>query len=152
MDFTWEGGRWSYSDEGEAFNLVVRNKNGIYEKLTYLTCDLAEEMLGVYLAPDGNQKKQIEVMRKKSTSWVHCMREGALRDFEAWGTLNTTILKSLEYPLVATTLTKQEVKHVLAPALSSGLQSSGFGQLFPWAILYALTDMQGMGVTNLYHK
>ena len=80
------------------------------------------------------------------------MSEGALRDFEAWNALNTTIMKTLEYPLVATTLSRKEIKHVLAPALTVGLQTSGFGKSFPRKILYAPTSIQGMGVTNLFHK
>ena len=109
-------------------------------------------MLGVYLAPNRKETKQIKVMRAKATEWGMHMSKGALRDFEAWNALNTTILKSLEYPLVATTLSRKEIKHVLAPALSAGLQTSGFGKSFPQKILYAPTSIQGMGVTNLFHK
>lgn len=152
VHFTWKGGRWSYSNEGDAFDLIVRNKDGEYERLNYLTSDIAKEMLGVYLAPDGNEKEQISVMREKSEQWGNHIREGRLRDFEAWSALNTTILKSLEYPLVATTLSKKEIKHVLAPALQSGLQAAGIGKSFPRDILYAPSSMQGMGVSNLYHK
>ena len=152
VTFTWNGGRWSYSDEGQAFDLIVRNKDGVHEKLKYLTSDLAMEMLGVYLAPDGNEREQISQMRQKSELWGTYMQEGTLRDFEAWNALNTTILKSLEYPLVATSLCKKAIKHVLSPALCSGLQSAGFGKSFPRDILYAPSDMQGLGVTNLYHK
>ena len=152
VGFTWKGRCWKYSDEGDSFDLIVRNKDGIYESLKYLTCNLAREMLGIYLAPNGKETKQIEVMRAKATEWGMYMSEGALRDFEAWNALNTTIMKTLEYPLVATTLSRKEVKHVLAPALSAGLQTLGFGKSFPPKILYAPMSIQGMGVTNLFHK
>ena len=109
-------------------------------------------MLGVHLAPDGSQHKQIEIMRRKLFQRGEYIRDRALRDFEKWTALNTTIMKSLEYPLVATTLSRKNVTFIMAPAITAGLQSSGFGKSFPREILYAPPSTQGMGVTNLFHK
>ena len=151
VDFKWKQGKWSYSDEGVDQRLTVRNKDGQVENLKYLTCDVAKEMLGVYIAPNGAQTKQAMEMRKKAAQWGLHIKAGSLRRYESWVTLNTTILKSLEYPLAATTLAADELHSIIAPALIPGLQSSGFGKSFPRAILYAPFDAQGMGVHNLYH-
>ena len=151
VDFKWNNGRWSYSDEGHCLGLEVRNRDGVTEKLKYLTCDIAKEMLGVYIAPDGNQSKQMEVMRKKAVTWGNYMKEGSLRHYESWVTLNTTIIKSLEYPLAATTLSQSELRHIVSPAINSGLHCSGFGKHFPRSILYAPYSAQGMALPNLFH-
>ena len=149
--FHWKQGKWKCIDEGSAFDLRVRNKNGIEESLKYLPGHEAREMLGVYIAPSGQQSKQIEEMKKKATAWGRLVTKGSLLHHEAWTTLNTTILKSLEYPLAATSLSKTDLRGVVAPALTAGLQASGLSHSFPRAILYAPATAQGLGVQNLFH-
>ena len=81
------------------------------------------------------QKKGMTI---KSTECGNYMQEGLLKYHKAWTTMNTTtIMKSLEYPLAATTLSKTDIRGILAPALLPGLQGSGFGKSFPPAVLYA---------------
>ena len=108
-------------------------------------------MLGVFLAPTGQQEDQKTHMTNKSKEWGQYIKDGALRNYEAWNALNTTILKSLEYPLAATTLKATELRGIFAPALKAGLQASGFGYSFPRAILYGPYSAQGLGMHNLYH-
>ena len=151
VSFHWKHGRWKFVDEGSVFDLRVRNKHGIIESLEYLPGHEAKEMLGVYIAPSGNQTKQITEMKKKAATWGHHIRQGSLLHHETWITLNTTILKSLEYPLAATSLSKTELRGIVAPALTAGLRASGFNHSFPRAILYAPPSAQGLGVQNLFH-
>ena len=151
VEFTWHRGRWTYSNQGNQFVLEVRNKNKEVEKIKYLTCDIAQEMLGIYIAPDGNHSKQFEVMRQKATTWGYHIKKGTLTSEVTWTAMNTTILKSLEYPLAATTFSEDELTSILAPALLSGLPSSGLCRTFPRAILYGPPQVQGLGVHNLYH-
>jgi len=152
VDFTWNQGRWKYSDDGDQFNLTVRDKHGTDQTLKYLQSHEAREMLGVFLAPNGQQEDQKVYMKNKSTEWGQYIKEGALRNYEAWNALTTTILKSLEYPLAATTFTATELRGILAPALKAGLHASGFGHSFPRAIIYGPYSAQGLGMHNLYHS
>ena len=151
VQFTWNRGRWQYSDQGEQFQLKVRDKDGKQKILKYLPSDIAQEMLGVFIAPDGNQRKQFEVMRKKAETWGNYIGKGTLTPDVCWNALNTTIVKTLEYPLAATTFTKSELTKIIAPALKTGLPSSGICRSFPRAILYGSKSTQGLEVNNLYH-
>ena len=151
VEFTWHRGRWKYSNQRHQFDLKVRDKTGEEQSIKYLPCDAAQEMLGVFLAPDGNQRKQFAVMREKATTWGQYIGKGTLTPDISWTALNTTILKSLEYPLAATTFSQQELTSIIAPALTSGLPSCRLCQSFPRAILYGPPSAQGLGIHNLYH-
>ena len=151
VEFTWKRGRWSYSNEGATFDLKVRNKDGIEESLQYLPADVAKEMLGVHIAPDGNEHKQIAEMKKKAKTWAYHIKGGNLATNVAWTALTTTILKSLEYPLAATTISETDMKSIISPVLQAGLPASGICSNFPRAILYGPIKCQGFGVQNLYH-
>jgi hypothetical protein len=48
-----------------------------------------------------------------------------LQRHEAWYALTVTVMKMIEYPLLALTLTAQQCSHIMAPILMSGLPAFG---------------------------
>jgi hypothetical protein len=74
-----------------------------------LTCyevDHAEETMGAYLAMDDNDIDECAALRKKVDVYADCIRTGFVSRDDAVVALYTTIMKSLEYPLEATMMTK----------------------------------------------
>ena len=59
-------------------------------------------------------------------------------------------MMSLKYPLLALTLNEKECKKIVAPVLKVGLPMSEVNRHFPHALVYAPTNKQGLGLTNLY--
>ena len=152
IEFQWTNGRWKGSDEGETFTLEVRNKKGDIEALRYLRQDEAMEMLGVHLAPNGSEKKQLTVMREKSEEWSRSIKDSYLSRYEVWTAFTTGILKSLEYPLAATSFSQTQLRHITSPAIVAGLQRSGYCKSIPRPVVFGPRDRQGMGIQNLYHS
>jgi hypothetical protein len=68
----------------------------------------AEETLGVWIAPDGNVAMQLEKLLEKSILWADQMRTGVIRKDETWLALQSTIWRTLCYPLNATNLSKTQ--------------------------------------------
>ena len=68
----------------------------------------AQKMLGVWLAPDGNNDKQVEVMRAITTKWAEKARTGFMNRHDMWQALTMTVMKKLEYPLIVLKLTEKE--------------------------------------------
>ena len=64
VDFTWTNGNWDYSKDIDDVCLSVKDSGGNLQQLKQLAADEAQKMLGVWLAPDGNNKKQVEEMRR----------------------------------------------------------------------------------------
>ena len=77
-------------------------------------------MLGVFLAIDGGNDVQIKHMRRVAEVWYDQIRVGHLSRYDAWSALQSTVMKTLEYPLLALTLTEAECSTIMAPVLTGG--------------------------------
>lgn len=120
--------------------------DGIANTLRRFECENSQERLGVFSAPDGNMRGQI----KKMEEWAEPMRAGRLQSHEAWILLTTTIWKTLEYPLLALSLTKLECEKLMAPAIKIGLQQSRNSGSFKRDLIHATTAVQSGGLLHLY--
>jgi len=60
----------------------------------------------MHLAPDGNNKVQIQKLLEKTKAWADNARTGHLNKVAAWLNLTSTILQWVHYVLSATTLTQ----------------------------------------------
>jgi len=60
------------------------------------------------------------------------------------------ILQKLEYPLVATTLTKTECNTIMSPILTAGLPAAGLTWTFPRAIVHRPWQWGGLNIPNLF--
>ena len=90
-----------------------------------LAANEAQKMLGVWLAPDDNNTKQIEEMGASNIVCTEKIKIGIIDRRDAWQALNLTVIKKLEYPLLALTLTEEELNYIIAPVLLSGLPRAG---------------------------
>jgi hypothetical protein len=59
-------------------------------------------------------------------------------------------MKTLEYPLLALTLTERDCTHIMAPILMGELLACGICHDFPCNIVYAPTKFMGLDLHNLY--
>ena len=82
-------------------------------------------MLGVFLALDGNNDKQVAELLKKTRQFGEFIRSGHLDPDEAWTALNLVSMKSLEYSLPALTLTEKECTTIMWPLLEGYLPKIG---------------------------
>ena len=150
VDFVWKGGEWKYHDAGTSLELQVRDKDNQINNLKYSKSHVAKEMVGVLLAPDGNEKEQLTTLKNKASKWAQQMRSSPLDDRTIWTALHRTIIKGLEYPLAATTLSEAQLESVISPILNSVLPRAGFVRTFPRSVVYAPVAFQGLGITNLW--
>ena len=92
----------SYASKADTpAELTMRNKDGARTQLTRLEPDQANRTLGVRLAPNGNEESQFQYMRKVAKEWKDQIRTGHLPRHLAWRSWQTSIMKTLEYPLSA---------------------------------------------------
>ena len=153
-EFQWhEDGKWS----------LVENKADIYiyiyiyvssktdqTKVDRLPSDMASRILGVWLAPNGDSTTQTKELLALTTAWADRVRTGHLKQGDAWTYHQTTIQKSLEYPLLATTLSEEQCRKVEQPALTVALHSSSLPSNFPRDILYGPKGKLGLGASRLF--
>ena len=132
--------------------IKIKDNNGTITKLTQLASFEAQKMLGVWLAPDGNNDKQIDEIKASNVIWAEKVRTGVIDRRDAWQALTLTVMKKLEYPLVALTLTEEDCATIMAPILESGLPKAGICRNTPRALLYSNREHQGMGLHSLHTK
>ena len=97
VDFEWTEGNWDYVSTFEDVSISLKNSEGEVVALKQLAADEAQNILGVWLAPDGNNRKQVEEMRAATVRWAEQVRTGCIDRRDAWLALTMTIMKKLEY-------------------------------------------------------
>ena len=151
IDFKWSQGRPSYKTVRETpLDIRIRDLNGNDQQLRQLEPWEAERTLGVRLAPDGNMKTQASHMRSIAETWSDHIRSGHLPRHLVWQAMNTTILKTLAYPLPATTLSQTQCDHIMSPILQTCLPRMGIVRTFPRSLTYASNLHLGLDIPNLY--
>ena len=65
-------------------------------------------------------------------------------------TIPTTIMKSLEYPLAALSLTQAECNKLVRPIFNAALPQSKICRNFPHALIYGTKDVLGFNFNDLY--
>jgi hypothetical protein len=151
IEFVWHKGKWTYKSAADCpYELTVPIGNGQRTKITQMDPSDAAETLGVWLAPDGNNKQAIIALLEKSTLWADKVRTGYLTPSEAWLSMSTTISKQLEYPLLALTLSAADCKRIEAPMLQQTCASSFLFKGFPRAIIDAPLEYHGLDRRSLY--
>jgi hypothetical protein len=151
VSFKWTGEQWSYVGIQESpgdlqINDILSNRKNIRR----LEPSQAYETLGVYLAPDGILDAQIEKMSKSVMNWVDGLRTGRLSKDDAWLAVQSTILRTLYYPLPALRLSKAQCEAILAPLLMFCLPSLGMCRYFPRKLVFATFDYMGLNFLHLF--
>ena len=152
IDFKFDkSGKVHYKSVDEiGAHFEAPNAEGIITQLDQLEPTDARETLGVYLSPDGQNVEAIEQLRKKAKNWSDLVLTGHLTAEDVRKAMDTTVMKSLEYPLPALTLTEKECQKIMAPVLEVTLPKSRVCRTYPRAVVYGPKGTLGLGMNNLY--
>jgi hypothetical protein len=83
------------------------------------------ETLGVQLNPIGDDTAIFNAMQKWTKNWSQQIKKSTLKDHEAHTAMNITIMKKLEYPLVAVTLARKQCDKIMSTLLTLSLSKAG---------------------------
>ena len=103
----------------------------------------AKELLGIMIRPDGGEADQARAMLKKARQWRDSIRSKKIKKMDAWYAMNCTIMKTIEYPLMATTLSRAQLDTVMSPILTAALPKAGIQRHMPRAIVHGSHNVQG---------
>ena len=102
------------------------------------------------MAPDGNNNTMVKELRAKAEEWRDSINSGHLNREDAWQALETTIMKSLQYPLKALTLSRTECDSIMQPILQAGLNNASISRNYPRDVVFGSVDEGGLGMEDLY--
>jgi len=151
VSFEWKNGNYSYSSIEQApAEVQVKDKHGVMQTLQRLEPHEARCSLGVYSAPDGNSKDQVVILWATAENWSEKIRVRQLPQTEAWLALTTRIMKTIEYPLPACTLTEKQCNFIMAPIVQTALNALGICRNLARDIVYGPKKFQGLGLKHPY--
>ena len=152
IDWIWEKGKWRYASIDDIpGDLTIRDTCGSKRViLQRYNLEIAKETLGVFLAMDGNNREEIVKLRAKTQEFADQIRTGSINKWDAWYAINATIMMTLQYPMMATTITEKEWDFIMRPIRESGLPKVELSRKFPSKILYGPKIYQGLGIMHPY--
>ena len=152
FDFHWDGKKWRYTTVEEVpGSLSTRTIDGNRrESLIRLEPSEARETLGLWIALDGNQTAQFTALVNKAQTWAERIRAGRLNFAECWISLQTGIMKSLEYPLMATSLSRSQCKAIMKPLVQAALPGIHIAKNLPLVVRHGSIDSQGLHVPDIW--
>ena len=131
--------------------LSVKNHANIREDLELVDAHAGKETLSMFLAPDGSMDGQIKELReKKIKPWTSCIRSGNTPPKDAFQSISATIMKSIEYPLCATTLSCEERNRLVKPIHDAASPKAKICRTIPHDLRYGAKDALGLGLDDLY--
>ena len=151
IDFEWKSGIWTFKKKAKLPGaLNIRDKNGDLVSLQRYEHNEAQRVLGVHAAPSDKGKGQVKALRQKAEDWAAYATTRKINPTYAWIGLMTGIMKGLEWPLPATTLSRKQCKYIMAPLLKVGLRASGVQWKLNRIILYGSPSVLGLGFPSIY--
>jgi hypothetical protein len=93
----------------------------------------------------GNNKDEIIKLWNKTKTFAEQLHTGVINKYNAWYAITATIMKTLEYPMLATTITEASWDFIMSPIRKSGLPKQ-VSSNFPGKVLYEPRKIQGMGI------
>jgi hypothetical protein len=128
----------------------VKDVSGDCRAIPRLETSEAFATLGIHLGPDGSQLAAYNHLLDTTKSSANKLRTSFLKEPEANAALKTTILKKLEYPLPALSLTEAQCGAIMRPVLLAALPKAKYNHNFPRSPLYGPGSHQGCELHNLY--
>jgi hypothetical protein len=160
LDYKFQKGCWKYKTKQEIpgdINIKVVDSRGnplpTLEILTRLEPSETRKTLGVYVAMDGNWRKQTEILITMAMKYVELLWMSHADRNLTWYAFYTSFMKSLEYPMEAACLTKDQWNDVMVqPLVGTVLQRCGITSTFPRDLLFTSLQYQGLGARHPYYQ
>jgi hypothetical protein len=100
---------------------------------------------------DGNWRRQVQEMIYKARKFAEYLWTTRPDRDNTWYVFFTAFMKSLEYPMEAVCLTKEEWDVVLSPLMGIVLQLCGVASTFPRDLLFSSLQYQGLGARHPFY-
>jgi len=147
LDVVRRNGRWGYRHSKQDEDLVLSN-NGDPQVITRHKANVANEVLGIQTRPDGKMQDERDYLLQKASQWAETVCTKRLSQSEAWCCVQSTVMKTLEHPLVATSLSRSDADTIMTPILKAILPKLGIQKKTPHSLLYGSASVQGSNLKD----
>jgi hypothetical protein len=139
-------GHWQYASPEDTPGVI--SLPGSLNPIDRRPVHQTSEALGVQVHPDGIEENQVEYLLSRTQQWSESLRTRRIKPSEAWYCLQSSIMKTIEYPLMSTTLTRKQLQMVMQPILQDALRKCGIQRNLPRKLLYGTLRGRGLGLQD----
>lgn len=150
VDFAYKRGGWKACSPRHESQLWIKTKRNAKTAVARLEPDQGMNMLGVYLAPNGNTQDHVSYLRKKADHWADNMRSSTANKEEVWTAMQRTIPFAMAYSLPASPLTREQCTFLMAPIFKTGLPRAGIASTIAVPIREGPVSHGGLGLLDAY--
>lgn len=158
IQFRWSNGKWEYLTSNDLpGSIQLDDDDGQLVDLKRIEPTVGVKSLGVISTATVNEEKQLERMHGFIKAWTAALNVGKLPPHMNLQAMNTRIIRTLLYPLPATSLTQQECINIESALYRESLPKCDMSSKLPLAVRYCSTRYMGLGLTRfeimqgLYH-
>ena len=108
------------------------------------------DTLGIALAPDGSMTDEMKLLQKKTGQCVSTIRTRLLPSGEIMLGMSSTIMKTIEYPLCATTFSREETNRLVKPIHDLILPLCKLCRKIPLSLRCGPKDSLGLGLHDVF--
>jgi len=127
--------------------LFLHNK-GRHETIERLEVTEARKTLGIWSCPDGLMIDEVNALKSKALKWADAVRTKRISPTEAWCYIKHIIMKTIKYPLAATSISKKDMQDIMRLILQAALPKAHIQKHFPLKLVYGTLMSKGFGVCN----
>ena len=138
----------SYNTKADSPGDLILNNKGDPVVIERLDVSEAKESLGIWTRPDGAMDNEVAVLKDKARKWADSVRTKRISPTEAWYSVNSTIMKTIEYPLMATCICRKDMQDIMRPILQAALPKAKIQKHFPRKLVYGSLGSEGFGLRN----
>jgi hypothetical protein len=99
---------------------------------------------------NGNQIAQTKALWEKAVAWADKVRTSRFSHAEAWFSLQYCLMKALQYPLMATSMSKKQCHKIMKPIRAATLPALGINRHLTKTIVHGPQRYQGLGIPDLW--
>lgn len=148
LEVTRSNGKWTYKTASQAPGDLFLNQG--QHRIRRNEVHVAEEALGIQASPDGSMRAELKYLKGKVAKWCDAIRTKRIKPSEAWYCLNATIMKTIEYPLMATSFSRAQIDDLMKPLLKTALPLSGIQSRMPRKLVYGTLRSRGCNIHYPY--
>ena len=153
ISYKWTNGmaKLEYNPRVEA--IQIENSNGMHQEIKRLDVREGWKGLGIVVAPSGCWKDHMNyLIKEKILPWNESIKSTYLQRHDVYRAAFTSIFKSIDYTLPATSLSTSQCKDINAKLHKRFLPRIGIDTHMPLIFRYAPKKYQGLGSMNVEVK
>ena len=112
------------------------------KRLEYNKATLA---LGIMFSIDGSMDDTVKHLKSKVIKWADSLNQSTLTKHDTCYSVNAGILRSLQYPLLATTMSQPQITSIMAPLFKAALPKMGICRNMTRDAIYCKQEHKGFG-------